>query len=306
MSADHKAPLEKLPLAAKKDLRDNWETKKEEIEKTLSGLLGTEWKFEVEPLALHAYASSGDNNLGQTIAKYYTEAIPKMKTYLDTYGEDGKKEINEKVPKHILALEHDDTGKVNYCACDIKDGKLRMTFKASYYGSYCGDALGQLADTIEKETLPAGSGPLSFYSQQSIKSSYDPKIDAVQKELARLTGITDIKLTPNFEQNVAVLAKNNASGDWRKEIGDASFRYFNALNEVLKDLKFGDDEMLREGFQEAITAKEVKLNVLEKLVSGGSYNEIDIDKSGVLNINSTVSYWGSYVSDPAKNIIDKL
>jgi hypothetical protein len=40
-----KPALEKLPLAVRKDIRDNFEPKKEELETAISNLLGTPFKI---------------------------------------------------------------------------------------------------------------------------------------------------------------------------------------------------------------------------------------------------------------------
>ena len=52
-------PVEKLPLAVRKDLRDNWDAKKPELEKELSDILGEPWTIEVDPLQIYAYATEG-------------------------------------------------------------------------------------------------------------------------------------------------------------------------------------------------------------------------------------------------------
>ena len=52
-------------------VRDNWESKKPEFEKTISELFGTAWTIEVNPLVLQAYAtgSSAQQEAGQKIAR---------------------------------------------------------------------------------------------------------------------------------------------------------------------------------------------------------------------------------------------
>ena len=97
MSAD-KAPVEKLPLAVRKNgtapisfcivtiiyicatlVRDGWENKKPDFEAQLLTLLGTAWNFDINPLAIYPYAepdSYGHNSLGDCIAEYVFASIP--------------------------------------------------------------------------------------------------------------------------------------------------------------------------------------------------------------------------------------
>lgn len=56
----------------------------------------------------------------------------------------------------------------------------------------------------------------------------------------------------------------------------------------LEELKFAEDEMLSEGWQEGVESREVVVQALGKLVGGGSYNETVL-KDGVLQINVSFS-----------------
>lgn len=69
-----------------------------------------------------------------------------------------------------------------------------------------------------------------------------------------------------------------------KEIGEAALKYFQSMVAGLERSGFADDDLLREGFQEAVLKKEVVLRVLDKLVEGGSYNEAVLN-DGALEIN---------------------
>jgi hypothetical protein len=78
-------PAEKLPLALRKNstlldsgkahrtninaVRDEWESKKGDLEKKLAGILGVEWTLDVQPNALYPYATEGyaKDSLGSCI-----------------------------------------------------------------------------------------------------------------------------------------------------------------------------------------------------------------------------------------------
>ena len=75
-------PAEKLPLAVRKDskstpiepethglvltpiVRDNWENKKEDLEKQISNILGETWTINIDPKAIWPYGE--DNSWAKT------------------------------------------------------------------------------------------------------------------------------------------------------------------------------------------------------------------------------------------------
>ncbi|KAJ8119759.1 hypothetical protein O1611_g10538 [Lasiodiplodia mahajangana] len=62
-------PVEKLPLALRKSVRDAWDAKKEGLEAKLSETLGVAWTVDVNPNQIYAYAKDGyaKENLGGCI-----------------------------------------------------------------------------------------------------------------------------------------------------------------------------------------------------------------------------------------------
>ena len=59
----------KLPLIVRKNLRDNWESKKAEVEGDISSTLGVPWVTEIDAAAVYAHADSSyaKDNLGGCI-----------------------------------------------------------------------------------------------------------------------------------------------------------------------------------------------------------------------------------------------
>ncbi|KAF5632498.1 uncharacterized protein FTJAE_7477 [Fusarium tjaetaba] len=50
-------PLDKLPLAARKNLRDEWQNKLADFEEQLSKAMGVEWKIDIDALAVVPYGA---------------------------------------------------------------------------------------------------------------------------------------------------------------------------------------------------------------------------------------------------------
>jgi hypothetical protein len=67
-------------------VRDEYENKREDLEKKLSDLLGETWKFEVNPNFIFAYANDGyaKNNFGGCIYRYNSPpCCPSIMLYAD-------------------------------------------------------------------------------------------------------------------------------------------------------------------------------------------------------------------------------
>lgn len=80
--------------------------------------------------------------------------------------------------------------------------------------------------------------------------------------------------------------------------------YFDGFVSQLNWQKFEDDDMLQEGFKEAVDKNEVALRIVDKLQQG-SYCEAVVE-DGILWLQSTPTRWGTNISNAAENLVDKL
>lgn len=282
----------------------------------MTEILGTEWTIVINPLAVWPYAdeSYAKERLGSCLASYVDGAISQFKQFADKYGDDGKQELNTIAYKHQLNLEYDDKKTFSYCGPAIQDGQLVILFSEKYLGTNTYDAF---YDAYLQKALnsappqPSANGnppPMSYAARISIKQNWDPKIGDLQKQIGALLEMPDIKLEPNFESNYAILKANEKKAglrdDWEACFGNFFYLYFEGLLSTLQWKQFGEDEMLREGFQEGISKGEVQLKVVEKLEKG-NYNECQV-KDGVLYLLTQPKTWDTNISDCATNIIDLL
>ncbi|KAH6683881.1 hypothetical protein B0J14DRAFT_663410 [Halenospora varia] len=151
MASERLLPLDKLPLSARAQVRDNYEAKKAEWYKELSDLLGMEWKFDINPAALWPYLKeeSSKNSLGQCLAHPLDSSN----------GEDGKEELNSCAYAHVVTLDVDEGSKHGadrppYNSCEIKDSKVVMLFHADWFGSNAFQVAGPLAKALEEAPAP--------------------------------------------------------------------------------------------------------------------------------------------------------
>ncbi|KAF4635047.1 hypothetical protein G7Y89_g3041 [Cudoniella acicularis] len=304
MSAD-KAPAEKLPLAARKNVRDGWEAKKPELEAKLLAHLGVPWTFEVNPLIIYPYAekdSYGHNSLGDCINAYFEAFEWTLRDFISKHGDTGKDELNTVCSAHIATLIP--STKFNYCGTDVEDGKLRLLFHPNYLGTNINDVAYKLAETLSEAPQPAGAPTLSYAARHSIKTNYDSKIEELSKEIRDILKNPEFKFEPGFnELGEKLKGGKDVRDDWETNLGLFALKYFESLLDTLKSEKFGEDELLREGLEEGVPKGVVKIRIVDKL--GRSYNETVLE-DGALVIQTTPEYWGTNIHYACDKLVDIL
>ncbi|KAI9816269.1 MAG: hypothetical protein M1827_001870 [Pycnora praestabilis] len=311
------APKTKLPLAIRKNVRDNWELQQPELEANISGLLGVPWKTSIDPGYLYTLAESryAKESPGQMIAKYVEAAHHGINEYLKKFGSDGKSELNSVCSTHTITLEPATSSKISYAGCEISGGMLRLMFGKGYLGSNITEVCTELAGAVNaagKSFVPGGGAALDFDAKNSIRNDYEPAIGDVKARISTLLALPVVTLHPNFEQNFAKIAAYTASGqqsnmyprDWQKRLGGHTLLYFEGLANQLERAGFKNDEMLQEGFKDVVERNEIGLRIVDRLVKG-SYNECVIE-GGVLYMQTTLPYWTSNIRDTGAQVLDLL
>ena len=210
--------------------------------------------------------------------RYCDGFVWNLKHFITKHGDGGKDELNRVCPTHTITLVA--SSKVSYCGSDVEDGKLRLLFHPEKLGTNISHVGQELAETLSKAPQPSGSPSLSYAARYSIKSEYDPKIEALVEKGRKLLHKADFKFDPDFDNLGAKLkGGKDVSEDWESNFGSYAFKYFESFVDALEREKFGDDELLREGLEEGVSKGTVKLRLVDSLKSG--YNEVLID-DGVL------------------------
>jgi hypothetical protein len=203
-----------------------------------------------------------------------------LKNFIAKHGDSGKDELNSVCPTHIITLVA--SPKVSYCGCDVEDGKLRLVFHPEKLGTNISHVGQELAETLSTAPQPAGAPSLNYAARYSIKTEYDPKIGALAEKGRKLLHNAEFKFDPDFDALGAKLkGVNDVSLNWESNFGSYCFKYFESFVDALEREKFGDDELLREGLEEAAAKGTVKLRLVDSLKSGA--NEVLVD-DGVLVI----------------------
>jgi hypothetical protein len=202
---------------------------------------------------------------------------------LERNDDEVKQEINAIAHAHTITLDLDEGKKFTYNGVVISpSGQLVILFGQNYLGTNIYDALEnqKLADALNEAPSPDGL-PLSFVARRGIKADYDAEIGLVQKKISELLQ-KDIVLDPNFAQVFEKLkGASNSQDRWETNIGNFVRLYMNGLANNLQYQKFGEDDMMREAFHDAVESGKVVFRVVDDGQMKKTYNESVIE-DGVL------------------------
>jgi len=296
-----KPAIEKLPLAVRKDIRDNYESEKADLEATITELLGTPFHINFNANELWAYSPPNSNTSAGGMLKRYAEGfVEGLKWYITEYGDEGKTHFNEAVTQSELSVNVNELGdKAETISAEIKDGVFRILFhheRLGYNQSSLRDYILKAVENVPREGF-------SIVAKHSIDEHYTSEIDDVQKEIGEILAMPDVVLDPNFEENyAALLVKDNK--EWQKTFGRATFQYFNdGLKYQLERQGFKGDEMLQEGIAELLPSKTFKVRVVKKTKNSPPETILE---DGTFYIQMTPDRWWSNTSDAGKGLIDLL
>ena len=251
--------------------------------------------------------------MGGFIAGYIERAIHCLGDYKSSYGKsDGIKELNDAASAHVLGLDVDETGTVDYCGPVFKDGRLVMVFNANELGTNSDEVLRSKKVLAALNEVPAapGDGSLPFEVRMSIRSMYDPEIGDVQGKINKTLKRDDIKLVHNFEaalpklQAYSETPKQSLRNGWRGQVGNILYSYMDGIRHHLDGHKFGEDEMLREGFNETVPTGIIEFRIVDKLTYRPDCEVVFEDDK--MYVQTTVESWGDNTSDAAWKIISQL
>ncbi|KAJ7931671.1 hypothetical protein B0H13DRAFT_1593972 [Mycena leptocephala] len=227
-----KPAIAKLPLAVRKDIRDNFDAKKEDFQARIKELLGVDFAININAAEVWAYAEEGNSSAGTCFAGYVEGFISALKTFMNKFDDNGKSFFNEAVTQSELTLVVNPLGdKGDTISSDVKEGVYRILFRH--------DRLGYNQNWQDDTMLPAiESAPregFSLSAKNSIENDYESEIDEVRDAINKLVG-AEFTLDPNFEEIYKVLSASDKVGDsdWQARIGRVVLSYFNGLKYQLE------------------------------------------------------------------------
>lgn len=243
--------------------------------------------------------------------------IEHLSKFKDQHGEMGINELNAVASAHTVIIAPTEDPAITRSGTDITAGALRIVFRPGNLGTNIGDAAANLSVTVNKAGLANSIGDaesaLDFQARSDIARNWDAKLPQLIQSFQEALGLPVFTLSPNFEANAAKLAawdKTHRKGtyplrnDWLQRFGEHTYGYFEGAFEMLKYRKFDEDDMLKEGFAEAIEKNELSLQVVDSL-KRRSCNEAEVVE-GVLVMKTVPESWTSNISDVLEDVIDLL
>jgi hypothetical protein len=114
---------------------------------------------------------------------------------------------------------------------DVKEGVYRILFNHDRIGYNMSSQNGWILPVTE--TAASGGSGFSLQAKNSFESSYNGQIGGLTKEIAEITGIAQVVLDPNFEENYQALSAL-ADPKWQANFGRVHMAYFEGLKGQLE------------------------------------------------------------------------
>ncbi|ESK83380.1 hypothetical protein Moror_15647 [Moniliophthora roreri MCA 2997] len=297
-----KEPIEKLPLAVRKDLRDNYEAKKAELEGKIAELLGIDsFKANLNANEIWAYNTDARQSIGGMFYRYVDGFLSCLKRYIDNFDDDGRVHFNEAVSQSELQIHVNPLGdKAPTIDCDIKDGIFNILFHHENLGYNQDYIYSELLKAVER----APREGLSIRAKKSVQEEYEENIDDLRDKIAETLAMPNLVIEPSFEENFKAL--KTAKGDnssWEESFGRATLGYINGLKSQLERQGFKGDEMLQEGLAEVMTAQKIVFLVVPEIKK--RYHEVILE-DGVLYLRTIPNEWWVNVDEAGSGLVDML
>jgi hypothetical protein len=203
--------------------------------------------------------------------------------FIGRHGDEGKNELNTIASARTITMDLDQDEKFSYCGCEISpNGSLVILFREGYLGTNIDYACSlenmESALNVAPGAASNSHRPMSFIARAAIRSDWDTEVEAIKKKLNKILD-KDIAVEPRFEQ---VFDKLNAAKDapdiWQRNLGLYLKLYYEGLLSYLEYQKFGEDDMLREGFNDGIDKATVAFRIVDKgELKHSTYNECVIE-----------------------------
>ena len=215
-----------------------------------------------------------------------------------------------------MTLEPTSKPEIEYTDCEISSGALRLLFAKDQLGVNVYRSAENIAGAINTASLTcprptANPGNLSFLALQSIKHDYCPCIFEIEYKIAACLGIPMITLNDNFDDNFSKLAAYKSSDydfprDWQETLGAITRDYFEGLAMYLHDEGFENDDLLKDGFNDAVFKHEISVMVVDKLSKEDRDFYECVVEDGGLYLRILPRYWGTEDKYVTKGLIDIL
>jgi len=296
-------PAGKLPLIARKDIRDNYNEKIDELKQRIKEYLGEDYEFIVDFQEIYPKVDLNESYQAENPGTIAYRALESFVDQLASTTEKGDKKTSVDFFNQVVSSR-----KINivitkecssYSGCRVKDDVFEILFKEGSYGTNSGYACGDLEKELDKSFSANNKGALPLAAKKGYEDDFLAKKEKLEEEIFEELLDTKITLTYDPEEiwRVAVEQHDKLKRNEKEKIdldhiarnmGAAPYAYFDGFLSMLK-YKFKQDDMMVEAFNDECTAHEIKFIVVPQnpgLSKGRSYNDA-IFEDGRLVIRTT-------------------
>jgi hypothetical protein len=309
-------PVDKLPLAARKDIRDEFDANLPEWTETVSKILGEPYKLEADFLQFYAYVANDDDSWakrcpGSCAKAYFESFVENLKKFTEEgqYA-DAVTAFNDLITERRIVLAADN--KFSYCGCSVKGGVLEINFNTKNPGTNTHYAASELEQQFDKGLFERSPLALPLIAKRGIRDNWEgDKRDEVIAKFKEELGV-DIKLMADYDAIWKALVEGKEKNkdvdleSGSRNLGSYLYYYFDGCAYQF-NYKFNKDEMMVEGFSEAVPTREIWVEVVPETKAGlkETYYECEI-KDGKFIMRTIPRYWGTNSNSAASNVVDLL
>lgn len=263
----------KLSLDVRKNIRDEWDNKKDTIKEKMKTSTGVDWEIEIDWNAVHTAIDEKNSFKGRpgyaafsTINGFVSNTAKQLEDPLV------KGAFLEAVPKRTIVYGvQPKLVQSGYCDVVFTDGMLGLHSKNDKMCTNIQDIGQNLISLIPTV------GKLTWVQKKNIRDDWEKKRENIEKGLKDATGV-DWKFELNWEKILEPIPENN---QYKKRPGYFVYESINGLlTHITKKCK---DNMVKEALLEGVPKKTITYKVLPQKEVKGSIFDLKIE-DGMLAI----------------------
>lgn len=236
---------------------------------------------------------------------YFDGLLSKLEEFRTTHGTAAMSSINDYAPQRIVTLEPTSDREVRFNTMDFFEGRWRILFRDTAFGTNAQQAGYNLSKMVYS---PFPQPVPSMNTKHDIEQEYERRIQEVLNKIRTILAAPNLVFSPNLEGNSTSLTtcgvkKEKFGQGWDRALREATIDYYDGLRSQLEWQGFKGDEMMQNGFKEAVPTLTVSLLVVPEITR--KYNDCMVE-NGVLVIRTKPEAWWSNVDAACDQLSEQL
>jgi len=299
----------------RKDLRDKYESKVENLQERLKIALGEDYTIEPSIDAIYpgAEAKGYGVQLGAVVYSYFDNAIKGVEN-LTNSGKDKEAVdlFNSLVPNRKFIIVLDKDAGYNYCGPRFREGDFDLVIHPDNVWSNVSNIAEDLDRKIDM-ALFKQKGELPLGVRRGVVKYLEPALARAGAKFKQMFGkdyTFEYDLLHVYKERYAkTVEKEHTEESWFRSYGSAFVpnmigQYFEKAADGLEYKKFGKDEMLQEAFVEATGAGVIAFQLVDTLPSG--YHGVKFEDDKLIIFTTAEKFASNINSEITEKVVDML